>query len=277
MGADVGGSPDWDKKHGADRLRFDVAVIGAGPAGALCAHRLARAGARVALIDDSHPREKPCGGGVTGRALAFLSEGGQLSGVPIESAVFSYAGQKTDVTVSEAARPTRIAVFPRSDFDAQLLQRAAEAGATVIPERAIDVSRQGTSWTIHTRTPGTRNILGARWLVGADGPNSMVRKRVSVPFSREDLSIACGYYVLGLTSTRIDIVFEDDPAGYLWSFPRRDHLAVGVCAQADATSVATLLPIADRWIAANVQRRPARTIQLADPVVGRGRARTRTA
>ena len=51
--------------------RADVVIIGAGPAGSLAAFRLARAGARVALIDGSHPREKPCGGGVTGRALAL--------------------------------------------------------------------------------------------------------------------------------------------------------------------------------------------------------------
>src|SRR5438128_2273583 len=48
-----------------------VAIIGAGPAGAMAAIRLARAGASVQLFDASHPREKPCGGGVTGRALAL--------------------------------------------------------------------------------------------------------------------------------------------------------------------------------------------------------------
>jgi flavin-dependent dehydrogenase len=52
--------------------RFDVAIVGAGPAGCRAAWRLARAGARVALFDGSHPREKPCGGGVTGRALDLV-------------------------------------------------------------------------------------------------------------------------------------------------------------------------------------------------------------
>src|SRR5580765_7099608 len=53
---------------------FDVAIAGAGPAGSVAARDLARAGARVALIDGSHPREKPCGGGVTGRALDLVAE-----------------------------------------------------------------------------------------------------------------------------------------------------------------------------------------------------------
>ncbi|HKZ31589.1 MAG TPA: NAD(P)-binding protein, partial [Vicinamibacteria bacterium] len=49
-----------------------VAVVGAGPAGSLLSHQLARDGAAVTVFDASHPREKPCGGGVTAKALALL-------------------------------------------------------------------------------------------------------------------------------------------------------------------------------------------------------------
>ncbi len=50
--------------------RFDVLVVGAGPAGSATALRLARGGARVLLADRARfPRDKPCGGGLTGRAL----------------------------------------------------------------------------------------------------------------------------------------------------------------------------------------------------------------
>ena len=54
--------------------KYDVVIVGAGPAGAWTACRLAQGGARVALLDPSHPREKPCGGGVTGRALALVAD-----------------------------------------------------------------------------------------------------------------------------------------------------------------------------------------------------------
>src|SRR5215831_17685009 len=57
-----------------------VAIVGAGPAGAWAAYQLARRGARVTIFDHSHPREKPCGGGVTGRALALVA--GALAEVP---------------------------------------------------------------------------------------------------------------------------------------------------------------------------------------------------
>jgi flavin-dependent dehydrogenase len=89
--------------------------------------------------------------------------------------------------------------------------------------------------------------------VGADGPNSLVRRRVFRPFRREDLSIAAGYFVHGASSREITVMFEHDPPGYLWSFPRRDHLAVGVGAQADGTSSGALLALAAAWIRKNVR------------------------
>ena len=75
---------------------------------------------------------------------------------------------------------------------------------------------------------------------------------MSTPFERADLSIAVGFFVRGVSSTDIAIAFEDRPTGYLWSFPRRDHLAVGVCAQADESTPAALIPLATDWIARNV-------------------------
>lgn len=206
----------------------------------------------MALIDGSHPREKPCGGGVTGRALALVNDGATLpaSAVPVSAATFSYADRSATVPLDQERESLPLGVFSRREFDAALVDRAAASGATIIADRVVDVSRDGNGWAVRTRaaTP-----VQAAWLVGADGPNSMVRKRVSRPFDRSDLSIACGHFVHGISSQQIDIVFEDSPAGYLWSFPRVDHLAVGICAQADVASVGSLMPLAERWIAEHVK------------------------
>ena len=146
----------------------------------------------------------------------------------------------------------RLLVFPRREFDLQLVERARQAGATLVEERALRVSRSDGGWTVVTRSRSGESHLRAQWLVGADGANGIVRKCVGRAFNREDLSIACGYFVRGVTRRGIDIQFEDAPDGYLWSFPRPDHLAVGICAQADVSSVETLRPVAERWIRENV-------------------------
>ena len=53
--------------------RFDVIVVGAGPAGSVTAHLLAREGVRTLLVDRARfPRDKPCGGGVTLRGARLL-------------------------------------------------------------------------------------------------------------------------------------------------------------------------------------------------------------
>src|ERR1700736_3720862 len=85
-----------------DTTILDVGVVGAGPAGCCAAYHLARAGARVAIIDGSHPREKSCGGGVTGRALALVAGAIDVAALPscrIQSARFTDSPGRRSVTI----------------------------------------------------------------------------------------------------------------------------------------------------------------------------------
>src|SRR5512147_1725022 len=101
--------------------RFDVAVVGAGPAGSLAAAMLARRGARVALIDPSHPREKPCGGGITGRALDLVALHAGVetpAAVRIRTARFvdGLTGASASVGFAANGRPPLV-VASRAGFD----------------------------------------------------------------------------------------------------------------------------------------------------------------
>ncbi len=226
---------------------MDVGVVGAGPAGAWAAYQLARAGAHVTIFDGSHPREKPCGGGVTGRALSLVRaalDGSRVHGTNIRTARFTSAAEGRSAIVPLDDRA--LEVTDRRGFDSALLDAAVRAGVTFVRSRIVDVTA-APSISVRTRDA----TYAADFLIGADGANSLVRRRLGEPFTRAQLSIATGCFARGVTSDEIVIEMVGDPPGYLWSFPRADHLAVGVCAQADAGAGSeTLRRVASRWIQA---------------------------
>src|SRR6476660_937458 len=105
-------------------MTYDTAVVGAGPSGAWAAYCLARRGARVTIFDPSHPREKPCGGGVTGRALALVADAIKPYALPvsvIRTARFvdSRRGESAVVPRDRGADATAapLIVASRSTFD----------------------------------------------------------------------------------------------------------------------------------------------------------------
>ena len=113
---------------------FDVVVAGAGPAGAWTWYRLATAGARVAVVDGSHPREKPCGGGISARALQLLKP---LPARTIGAVRPDYDGgiprriETASVSLpSSDGNSPALVVMSRRDFDGTLLTAACEAGAS---------------------------------------------------------------------------------------------------------------------------------------------------
>jgi geranylgeranyl reductase family protein len=253
-------APSWSA------VIYDAAVIGAGPAGAWTARLLASRGARVALVDPSHPREKPCGGGVTGRALALVASA--LDPLPrtvaIQSARFvdSSTGRSAAVALDDLAFPA-LSVASRAAFDLALVGAAERAGATLVASRATSIAREGARWRLSCGT----DVHHAAFIVGADGANSFTRRIVSRPFARDQLSIATGFFAEGATSREIVIEFTAEPAGYIWSFPRPDHLAIGVCAQADAgTGSAVLRERVRRWIDAHGFARGTRLVPYSWPI-----------
>jgi geranylgeranyl reductase family protein len=230
---------------------IDIAVVGGGPAGTYAAWSLARAGASVALFDPSHPREKPCGGGLTGRALALLPvpvDRPEICGVAVRALRFQTGpfdrarAARVAFEGGETAAP--LVVTSRQALDGALLAAATSAGARLVPERVVGVEVAAHGVSLRTRD----RVHAARFVLGADGVTSLVRRRLLGPFSRAQLSLAVGYYARGVSSSEVLIHCLADPPGYLWSFPRSDHLAIGACAPAAPGTRPKLGAAAAAWV-----------------------------
>ena len=132
------------------------------------------------------------------------------------------------------------------------------SGAQLIAEKVIDVARTNRTMTVRT----ARREYAADLLLGADGANSLVRKKLARPFLRSEISIAAGYFVHGPCASDISIRSMTQQPGYLWSFPRPDHLAVGVCAPASASTSTDLRRQSLEWIQAHDLDTGPRSIRL---------------
>lgn len=107
--------------------------------------------------------------------------------------------------------------------------RDIAAVARVLAARVVDASADAHGAAV--TTPNGRYRFGG--LIGADGATTLVTRRFLAPFTRQQFSVAAGHFVPGRSFDEVVIRSVGNPPGHLWSFPRTDHLAVGMCAPAD--------------------------------------------
>ena len=212
--------------------RFDVLIAGAGPAGSFAAERLARSGVRVALFDGRPPGEpKACGGGVTSKALKAWPHLLDAVGRTIDELdMYSPSGKHLHLKLDEP-----FAVYSRNAFDTFLLERARAAGAQVFAEK---ISGRGCKqnedgWIIRTQSGAE---VCTDWLVGADGANSAIAKKLAGPLPPAEMEVAFGYRApLPVDCEAATVVaFLPNWVGYAWAFPRIDHISFGIATTQDA-------------------------------------------
>jgi len=206
-----------------------VLVVGAGPAGSAAALHLVRAGSRVLLVDRARfPRDKPCGGGLTGRALRH---------VPCDvEPVVEHDVDRFVLRLGYARSFTRRADAPlirmtqRRRLDLHLAEQAAAAGADFRDATRVDeigVDEDGATASVS----GSR--VRASYLVGADGANGVVARAAGLGDG-----IVAGVALEGnvaweaLESTPYErsawVELGVVPGGYGWVFPKGDHANLGV-------------------------------------------------
>ncbi|MER3427248.1 MAG: hypothetical protein C4334_03970 [Pyrinomonas sp.] len=201
---------------------FDIAIVGAGPAGSFAAELLARTGARVALFDGRpHKEPKACGGGVTSKALRAWPH---LLNAPSRTItrveMISPSGKRLPLRLREP-----FAIYSRRALDGYLRLRAERAGAEIFKTRASDFARDGRIWTIRAKSG---SVLRAKFLVAADGANSSFARRLAERIANADMEVAFGYRGPLTREVATVISFLPGWAGYAWAFPRLDHICFGI-------------------------------------------------
>lgn len=210
--------------------RYEVAVVGAGPAGASAARLLAVRGHSVLLLEkDELPRYKVCGGGVVLRARRSLEV--DISGaVDRECRSAELHGPNSGSSLTLHREDPMISMTMRARLDHLLVREAERAGADVWSGcRVADLSQDRSQVTLET----TAGPVVARFVIAADGAMSTVARAAGWPDDRDLIpALESELFVdedvferLGRTA-RFD--FDVVPNGYAWVFPKAEHLSIGV-------------------------------------------------
>lgn len=210
-----------------------IAVVGGGPAGAFAAAELSRAGREVLLFDEKLAWEKPCGGGLTDKAIArwpFLRDAPAERNWIRHCELIAPSGRTASFQLDR-----EIAIFSRLALNGLLLDQARDAGAYIRPERILRIEKSEAGWNLGSHS----GSYDADFVVLAAGARNSLRGCFSSSLGPENFMVAGGYYIPGRRST-VQIKFLKGLHGYIWSFPRADHCSVGICGRMQGMSTAEL-------------------------------------
>jgi len=204
---------------------IDVIVIGAGPAGSTAARLLSEQGKDVLILEKhKFPRSKLCAGGVTHKAIPLLPPGFEEIELCSHTKATIFYPHRSMAHVDVEGDGPLVHMVERKDFDHYLLRSALDAGAKLMEGKTVRaVYPEGKNMQVLT---SNGDIFQSRYVVAADGCNSVIRNQVSRYRPR----------VFSLEATlrldeSIDHVILDFgwiPRGYGWIFPKNGRASVGI-------------------------------------------------
>jgi geranylgeranyl reductase family protein len=209
--------------------QYEVAVIGSGPAGAMAAYYLAKNGITTVIIEkDTLPRYKTCGGGLVyrGRRRFPFDISSVVEREFNQMNVYMEGEQK--MLTSQRDVPV-ISMVMRDKFDNFLVEKAIEAGAVIKQNHKLTNITFGKTQALHT----SQGDIEARFIIAADGALSPTAKlagwketRKLIPALEYEVEVKQEDFERLSKEVRFDM--DSIPAGYAWSFPKENHLSIGI-------------------------------------------------
>ncbi len=219
--------------------RFDVVVVGGGPAGSVAARTAAEDGAHTVLVEARGRADDPsaCAGLVSPRTLAVLGASDACVLRRLRDVVFRAPG---GTALRVRTTSDRAVVVDRSVLEAELLEKAGSAG--------VDVRRgvTATDWSdgvLQTETRAGSSAVTATILVGADGPRSGVARWAGLREGRRCLSASQAEVEVPPGDAVVDVFVGRGvaPGFFGWSIPAQEGRArVGLAVHPGAASDAHL-------------------------------------
>ncbi len=210
--------------------RYDVVVVGGGPAGATAAQDLAKAGRKVALLDKAG-RIKPCGGAIPPRAIRDFDIPQHLLKCRVNMAtMISPTNKRVDMPIDGGY----VGMVDRLEFDEFLRVRAAESGATRVTGTFSRITRENGDTLVHycPKDSVAEETLRTKLVIGADGALSKVGRQ-EIP-GAEKVPMVFAYHEIVETpaenQNRCEIYYRGtlSPDFYAWVFPHGPTMSVGV-------------------------------------------------
>tara|TARA_B110001450_G_scaffold91849_1_gene87090 strand:+ start:417 stop:1559 length:1143 start_codon:yes stop_codon:yes gene_type:complete len=210
---------------------FDVAIIGSGPSGASTAFYLGKQGISTVILEKERlPRYKTCGGGFVNRGKRNMPF--EINEV-IEREFFTVDSyfNNNKIHYQSSKKEPIISMIMRDSFDFLIVKKSLEFGVTLLENHTLKSINFEKNRSILNTSQGK---ISCNFVIAADGVLSPTAKmagwkeetRKLIPALEYEVQISKEDFKRLSTNVRFDI--DAVPYGYAWSFPKKNHLSIGV-------------------------------------------------